>query len=70
MRFGDRDRGSGVVSGLLRWFVDFHAEMDRGFAVMRGEEPVAGPVPGVDRSKKRGGSSALGRRCRGVRSLR
>lgn len=70
MRRGRRDTESGFVPGLLGRLMSFHGEMDRGFAVMRGEEPVAGHVPGVDWSKKGGRTSVPGRRCRGVRPVR
>ena len=58
---------------VMRWLVDFYTEMDRGLAVMRGEESVAGLAgytPGVDWSSKKGGEFASGRRCRRERSTR
>lgn len=49
---------------VMRWLVDFYREMDRGLAVMRGEESVSGYTPGADWARKRGRGSASGRRCR------
>lgn len=60
----------GVAQWILRRLVDFHREMDRGLAVMRGEEPVAGHVPGIDWSRRRGGESASVPRCCGGRCAR
>ncbi len=54
----------GSVQRMLRRLVGFHREMDRGLAVMRGEEPVAGHEPGIDWSRRSGGESASVRRCR------
>lgn len=56
---------------VMRKLVNFYRDMDRGLAVMRGEEPVARYTPGVDWSKKRDSRGATsrdsisGRRCRG-----
>ncbi len=54
----------GAAQGILRRLADFHREMDRGLAVMRGEEPVAGRESGIDWSTKRGGESTSVRRYR------
>ncbi|MGB3632884.1 MAG: hypothetical protein WA982_02460 [Rubrobacteraceae bacterium] len=51
-----------VISRLLGWFVDFLREMDRGLAVMRGEEPVAGYRPGADWSRRGVGCTVSDRR--------
>ena len=51
---------------VMRKLANLYGEMDLGLAVMRGEEPVAGHTPGVDRSRKIGRDcrgSALGCRC-------
>ena len=58
----------GAAQGILRRLVDFYREMDRGLAVMRGEEPVAGRKSGIDWS--RSVESASIRRRRGGRSVR
>ena len=62
-----------VARRVMRWLVNSYREMDRGLAVMRGEESVAGLARytrGVDWSRKRGRGSASGRLCRRGRSER
>lgn len=60
----------GLARMVMRRLVDFYREMDRGLAVMRGKEPVAGHEPGVDRSRKIGRGFTSGRWCRRERSAR
>lgn len=38
----------GLARRVMRRLVDFYRELDRGLAVMRGEEAVAGYTPGID----------------------
>ncbi len=55
----------GAAQGILRRLADFHREMDRGLAVMRGEKPVAGHETGIDWSRRRGREFVQGRWCVG-----
>ena len=59
-----------VARRVMRWLASFYGEMDRGLAVMRGKEPVAGHTPGIDWSKKIDRRPASGRRCRRGCSVR
>lgn len=54
----------GLARRVMRRLVDFYRELDRGLAVMRGEETVAGHTPGIDWTRKRGRGAASDRRCR------
>lgn len=49
---------------MLRWLADFYREMERGLAVMRGEEHVAGHEPRIDWSRRKSEEAASVRRCR------
>lgn len=60
----------GLVQRVMKQLADFYREMDRGLAVMRGEDPLTGHTPGVDRSRKIGRGFTSGRRCRRERSAR
>lgn len=63
-----RRTAMGLARRVMRRLVDFYRELDRGLAVMRGEETVAGHTPGIDWTRKRGAASD--RRCRRERSAR
>ncbi len=65
---GGRRIAMGLARRGMKQLADFYREMDRGLAVMRGEEPIAGHKPGVGRPRKRGKGSMSGRRCRRERS--
>lgn len=49
-----RRTAMGLARRVMRRLVDFYRELDRGLAVMRGEETVAGHTPGIDWTRKRG----------------
>ena len=51
---------------LIKTIAELMKEVDRELAVMRGEEPVPGPQPGVDWARQRGEEKPSGRRCRGA----
>lgn len=55
---------------MMSWLTDFYRELDRGLAVMRGEEPVAGHTVWVDWSRKKCREFASGRRSRREHSTR